>query len=139
MRLLACLLLIVAPLAVGAQDKLQILPPDKQPRKMLNGFLQAEAHKHFDARRKLVAALKTPEDIHKRQVELKAKFLEAIGPFPEKTPLNATVTGTLKGVGFRVEKVIYESRPKHHVTANLYIPDGKAPFPGVLVPCGHSD
>ena len=40
--------------------------------------------------------------------------------------------------GYRVEKVIYESRPDHHVTANLYLPEGKPPFPGVLVPCGHS-
>ena len=45
----------------------------------------------------------------------------------------------MKGDGFRVEKVIYESRPDHHVTGALYIPDGKGPFPGVLVPCGHSD
>ena len=56
----------------------------------------------------------------------------------KKTPLNAKVVGTLKADGFRVENVIYESRPDHQVTANLYIPDGKGPFPGVLVPCGHS-
>jgi len=37
------------------------------------------------------------------------------------------------------EKVIYESRPDHHVTANFYLPEGKGPFPGVLMPCGHSD
>src|SRR5207302_10710211 len=52
--------------------------------------------------------------------------------------LNAKVVGALKGDGFRVENVIYESRPNHHVTANFYLPDGKGPFPGVLVPCGHS-
>ena len=34
--------------------------------------------------------------------------------------------------------MIYESRPDHHVTANLYLPDGKGPFPGVLMPIGHS-
>src|SRR5262249_30320615 len=33
---------------------------------------------------------------------------------------------------------IYESRPNHHVTANLYLPQGKGPFPGVLMPIGHS-
>src|SRR5262249_6856443 len=111
---------------------------EKDARKMLDTFLKAEAQKHFDARNKLVRSLKTPEEIRKRQDELKAKFLEAIGPFPEKTPLNAKVVGTLKGAGFRVEKVVYESRPNHHVTANFYVPDGKGPFPGVLLPCGHS-
>ena len=131
------LLLLAAPL--HAQDKLQILTPDQEPRTMLRRFLHGELSKHFEARKKLVASLDSPEKITKRQIELKAKFIAAIGGFPkEKSPLNAKVVGSLKGEGFRVENVIYESRPNHHVTANLYIPDGKGPFPGVLVPCGHS-
>ena len=138
MRSLACLLLLLTPLTALAQDKLQILPAAQQPRKMLYRFLQAEAQKHFDARKKLIASLNTPEQLQRRQKELHAKFLEAIGPLPQKTPLNAKVVGTFKGAGFRVENVIYESRPNHQVTANLYLPDGKGPFPGVLLPCGHS-
>lgn len=121
------------------QDDLTVFKPDEQPRKMLYTWLQAECGREFDARRKAVAALKTPEDVTKRQEMLRAKFVEAIGGYPEKTPLNAKVAGTVKGDGFRVEKVIYESRPDHHVTGLFYIPDGKGPFPGVLVPCGHSD
>ena len=27
--------------------------------------------------------------------------------------------------GYRIEKVHYESRPNHHVTGNLYLPDRK--------------
>jgi dienelactone hydrolase/pimeloyl-ACP methyl ester carboxylesterase len=139
MRLLACLLLLLTPIYALAQDKVQILPAAQEPRKMLYRFLQADAQKHFDARKKAVAALNTPDELRQRQTELRAKFLQAIGPLPAKTPLGAKVVGTLKGAGFRVEKVIYESRPDHHVTANLYVPDGKGPFPGVLLPCGHSD
>ena len=70
---------------------------------------------------------------------LRAFFLRSLGDLPERTPLNPRVVGTLPRDGYRVEKVIFESRPGHHVTANLYLPDGKPPFPGVLVPCGHSD
>jgi cephalosporin-C deacetylase-like acetyl esterase len=106
---------------------------------MLYAYLQAEAKKHFDARRQVVANLQTPEEIHQRQQFLRTKFLEALGGFPEKTPLRAKVVGTLRGDGFRVEKVIYESRPDHHVTANLYLPNSTVPVPGVLLPCGHSD
>jgi cephalosporin-C deacetylase-like acetyl esterase len=135
----ACLLLFLTPLSAIAQEKLQIIPADREPRKLLYSFMHAEAQKHFDARKKIVAELKTPQEIKARQDDLRAKFLHAIGSFPEKTPLGAKVVGTLKGAGFRVEKVIYESRPNHHVTANLYLPDGKGPFPGVLLPCGHSD
>jgi dienelactone hydrolase/pimeloyl-ACP methyl ester carboxylesterase len=129
---------LVGATSLLAQDRTPILPADQEPRKMLHNFLLGEAQKHFDARRKRVASLQTPEQIQSRQKELKAKFLAALGGFPSKTPLNPKITGTLKGDGFRVEKVIYESRPNHHVTANFYLPDGKGPFPGVLVPCGHS-
>jgi cephalosporin-C deacetylase-like acetyl esterase len=140
MRWFVVVLLALIPLHARGQEKLgRILPPEAHADRILYTFLQGEAQKHFDTRKKTVADLRTPEQIKARQVKLRACFLEAIGPFPEKTPLNAKVVGTLKCVGFRVEKVIYESRPTHHVTANLYIPEGKGPFPGVLMPCGHSD
>jgi cephalosporin-C deacetylase-like acetyl esterase len=43
--------------------------------------------------------------------------------------------------GYRVEKVIFESQPKHYVTALLFLPDTKRfppPVPGVIIPCGHA-
>jgi dienelactone hydrolase len=132
-------MILAALLLALAQDDLTVFKPDDQPRKMLYSWMQGECGKEFDARRKAVAALKTPEDVKKRQDLLRAKFVEAIGGYPEKTPLNARTVGTVNGDGFRIEKVIYESRPDHHVTALLYLPEGKGPFPGVLVPCGHSD
>jgi dienelactone hydrolase/pimeloyl-ACP methyl ester carboxylesterase len=113
--------------------------PDTEPTpKMLYSYLLGQAQKHFDARRQVVAALKTPEDVRKRQQELKARFIEALGGFPKRTPLKARVVGKIPCEGYTVERVIYESRPEHHVTANFYLPQGKGPFPGVLVPCGHS-
>lgn len=122
-------------------DDLTVLKPDPDttpPRKLLHTYLLAECQKHFNTRKAEVEKLKTPAEIADRQTALRAKFIEALGGFPEKTPLNARVVGQLKRDGYRVEKVIYESRPEHHVTANLYIPDGKGPFPGVLMPLGHS-
>jgi cephalosporin-C deacetylase-like acetyl esterase len=136
MRRLAVLLFLATAASTIAQDKAKNPLPD--PQRELYDHLVRRAQEHFDARRKEVASLKTPEEIQKRQQTLKAKFIESIGGFPEKTPLNAKVTGTLQADGFRVEKVIYESRPNHHVTANLYLPDAKGPVPGVLLPCGHS-
>ncbi len=129
----------IAPAA--DEDSLKVLPTDPKgvpPRKMLSEYLLGQCKIQFDARRQLVAKLTTPDDVKKRQEELKAKFIQAIGGFPERTPLNAKVVGTEKRDGYSVERVIYESRPSHHVTANLYLPDGKGPFPGVIVPCGHS-
>lgn len=77
-------------------------------------------------------------DLRRWQEERRAFFLRQIGEFPDRTPLNARVVGQLKGDGYRVEKVIFESRPQHHVTASLYFPDSKGPFPAILIPCGHS-
>src|SRR5262245_8660371 len=125
---------------VRASDDLTVIAKaaKSQPSAMLRTYLLAECQKHFDARRAAVAKLKTPADVRARQKALRDKLLEALGGFPERTPLNARVTGTLKGDGYTVEKVIYESRPGHHVTANFYLPKGKGPFPGVLMPIGHS-
>jgi len=109
------------------------------PGEMLRLSLLEEARAAFDQRRKAIAAIKTPADIIRRQKELRAFFVRSLGDLPERTPLNARVAGTLKREGYRVEKVLFESRPNHHVTANFYVPDGKPPFPGVLLPCGHSD
>jgi dienelactone hydrolase len=116
-----------------------LLAVQAEPRSELYRHLEAECAKAFDARRREVEALKTPADVAKRQERLRAKFIEALGGFPEKTPLQPKTTGILERDGYRVEKVVYESRPDHHVTANFYVPAGKGPFPGVLVPCGHSD
>ena len=57
----------------------------------------------------------------------------------EKTPLNARVSGRIKCKGYTIEKILFESRPNFLITANLYIPDGKGPFPGVIGTCGHSN
>ena len=128
-----------AALAQGKQaGDPAVLRQEDQPKKMLQEYLLAECGKHFEARRKAVAALKTPEDVAKRQAELRARFIEALGGFPEKTPLNGRVVGKAARDGYRIEKVIYESRPDHHVTAILYLPVGPGPFPGAIMPMGHS-
>lgn len=138
-RLLLLLLFVVTP-AAGAAENLAVLDSTDRanPRGMLRTYLLGEAQKHFDARRTVVTSLKAPEEIRKRQQALRARFVEALGGFPERTPLNPRVTGTLRAEGFLIEKVVYESRPGHHVTANFYLPQGKGPFPGVLMPIGHS-
>lgn len=76
-----------------------------------------------------------------RRSVLREKFLAAVGAFPERTPLNAKVVATVPREGYRVEKVLFESRPGFHVTALVFVPDAArfpAPYPAVLVTCGHS-
>ncbi len=129
---------LMLALLLASQERLTVFEPDEQPKKMLETWLLGECGKHFETRRKAVADLKTPDDVRRRQQDLRTRFIAALGGFPEKTPLNARVVAKAERDGYRIEKVIYESRPNHHVTAILYLPEGKGPFPGVIMPMGHS-
>jgi cephalosporin-C deacetylase-like acetyl esterase len=119
-----------------ADDDLTVLTD--QPGKQLERLLMRQFHKQLDQRLEAYNAIKSRADCEKWQRERREFFLRQIDGLPERTPLNAKVVGLLRGDGYRVEKVLFESRPNHHVTANLYLPATKGPYPGVLIPCGHS-
>ena len=104
-------------------------------------------YKHFctaafgqlESRKAEIAKLETKSDWLERQSLVRKKLTDIIGPFPEKTPLNIQVTGTLQQDGYRIEKTIYESVPGYYVTGALYIPDGlKEKAPAIFYACGHS-
>lgn len=68
-------------------------------------------------------------------------YMLGLDPRPEKTPLHATVAGTLRGEGYEIDLLHYQSRPGLYVTANLYRPAKVAAgdkLPAVLYVCGHS-
>jgi dienelactone hydrolase len=100
--------------------------------------LRSEIGASLSARREDFLKIKSRAECEAWARERREFFERQIGGFPERTPLNARVVRRLQGDGYRVENVIFESRPQHHVTANLYLPEGDGPFPGVIVPCGHS-
>jgi len=106
---------------------------------MLRNHFRTLAHEALDRRIERYQSLKSREQISLRQNVLKKRFRESLGGFPKRTPLNARMVGKLPGDGFRAEKIIYESRPGFMVTATLYLPASPAPYPAVLVPCGHTE
>jgi cephalosporin-C deacetylase-like acetyl esterase len=89
-------------------------------------------------RRKALAAVTTRAQAERRIAEIRAKVWELMGGPLEKTPLNPRITGSIPRDGYRIDKLIYESRPKLFVTSNLYVPEGRGPFPAVLSSLGHS-
>ncbi|MCB1231113.1 MAG: acetylxylan esterase [Verrucomicrobiae bacterium] len=106
---------------------------------MMRAYLRKRVHAALDERLERFEALETPEQIAAYQERLKTFFRETIDLDSfERGPLKARVTGKLERDGYSVEKVIFESLPGFSVTANLYLPGGEGPFPGILHPCGHS-
>lgn len=71
----------------------------------------------------------------------RAMWLEMLGlhPLPDRTPLRAAVTGSLKRADYVVEKLHFQSLPGAYVPGNLYRPANTAGrLPAVLYLCGHS-
>ncbi len=83
------------------------------------------------------------DDWRRARSRHKEEFFYMLGlwPLPARTPLKVSVTGSIEGDGFVVDKLHYQSRPGLYVTGNLYrpavIPAGSR-LPAILYVCGHS-
>ena len=97
---------------------------------------------HNLVRKKEIKKIKSLNDLKKRAAKTKKVILEVQGleKLPEKTPLKPVITGSFyKDDLYKVEKIVFESRPNYYVTANMYVPlNILPPFPAVLFVLGHS-
>ncbi len=138
------LLTVAAVLVIFSQavaEDLTVLPKEIDgvvPSKMMHEYLMGLAEAALDRRDAEYEKIKTPEHIDRYQRAMREFYLDQLGGLPQRTPLNAKVVEKRDRDGYRIEKVIYESQPKLFVTAILYLPKTEPPYPGVLVPCGHS-
>ncbi len=126
-------------LAPTMAEQLEVMPAGGE--EVVYETLLQQSRRHYQQRSvEVKAALASPAAAALRQRQLLRDFRRIIGELPrQKNALNARTAGVIECDGYKIEKVVYESRPNHHVTANLYLPTkGKGPFPGVAVACGHS-
>lgn len=73
-----------------------------------------------------------------RRAELLRQLTVALGPNPaHDCPLEPRITNTLRRDGYRIELLIFQSRPGVWVTGSLYVPDNARRAPAVLCPHGH--
>jgi len=142
--LFVCNILFISEAApVSAEMPIEVLKPvdGRQPNQIMESWLLEQAKQSFADWETRYEQLQTPAQIATYQQNLRDQFVSHIGGFPERTPLNARVTGTVQRDGYRVEKVLFESRPGHYVTGLCFVPEPdrfQKPYPGVLVVCGHS-
>ncbi|MHC4061772.1 MAG: alpha/beta hydrolase family protein [Planctomycetota bacterium] len=129
--------------AVASTTSGQVYGPadrDQPGDEMIQKYLARETEKIHSS---FLQGVKSAEDWEKVRPRYKQEYLYMLGlwPMPEKTPLKATVTGTLEGDGYVVDMLHYQSRPRLYVTANLYRPSNPSAsqrLPAVLYVCGHS-
>ena len=124
----------------GAEEKAEEMAPLwRFPRMVHDHYLQrVRRFEKQTLERK--AGLKNKADAEAYVREVRERIQKCFGPFPAtRSPLNARVTKTVERDAYRIENVIFESRPGFFVTANLYLPKGETKRrPGVVGTCGHS-
>jgi cephalosporin-C deacetylase-like acetyl esterase len=120
-----------------------VVPDDTEAAKQLRQMLARDVRSRRDTanRRETRAwrALQTRADWeHYRDPRLQA-LRDSLGQYPPPpTDLHVRVTRTLDGDGYRIENLVFLSRPGVVVTANLYAP-AKPPrsMPGILIVHSH--
>jgi dienelactone hydrolase len=134
--------LLLSLLALGSSPAQEYGPPDRGAPgdEMIQNYLAAEANRIH-----ATFTNDTPSraDWEARRPAYREEYLHMLGlwPLPERTPLQAAVTGTIAGDGYVVDLMHYQSRLRLYVTGNLYRPAKSQPgerLPAVFYVCGHS-
>ena len=113
--------------------------PDTPGNRMLDTYFASETRQQ--AQNGGVKEVEDADDWKNKAPEYRRQLAEMLGldPMPERTALNAVKTGEVKGEGYLVEKLHFQSMPGLYVTANLYLPEKvEKPLPAILYVCGHA-
>jgi cephalosporin-C deacetylase-like acetyl esterase len=126
---------LLAPLVAPAERMASY--GEQYPDMLLNLLAKRinESTTRWDRERAHIA---TPAEIDARNRVVREKMIQMIHGLPERNPLQPETVDWFDRKGYRVENVMFQSRPNFWVTGNLYIPTtGSGPFPGIISPCGH--
>lgn len=113
--------------------------PDSNRNELFHSYLMNQVYQYAQTRKTAVEqALQSNEQIRERQQQLTNNFKQLVGNFPPCGSLNSQLIETIYLPEYRIEKIIFEGIPNHHITANFYLPATDSTlFPTVLVTCGH--
>src|SRR6266851_139882 len=152
-KLLHCLLCALCASVVSSSYlRAQKTEPPSPGDAMIDKYLAQETDK---LSQRVLDGAKTLDEWKSKLPRLRQEYLYMLGlsPLPEKTPLHATITGTLERDGVIIDKLHFQSRPGLYVTGNLYRPKPNTNLSGgrkspeqeqpqkraaILYVCGHS-
>ncbi|WP_158857254.1 alpha/beta hydrolase family protein [Lunatibacter salilacus] len=140
---LVWIFLVAFPLVLQAQEDLNVIQPQwvnfTDGQNALYKHLTKQAFTLLDKREQEIKEITTLEGWKERQAWTEKTLMEVVGPFPEKTPLNPTITRTIQKEGYSLEHVVFESQPSFFVTATLFIPEGSSGKKPAIIYCsGHT-
>lgn len=131
---LAFLFIILSNLAINGQTSLPVVFVEKS-NDIIGSAFELEAASAFNT----MQVPGNKEEWVKFRKELKATLIEKTGTdFYPELDLDYQETGSARVPGMTVKNIYFQTRPGIYATANLYIPDGDGPFPGVVTMMGHS-
>jgi hypothetical protein len=105
-------------------------------------YLADQSYTLLEKRKENLSKNHSLSDWQARQASIRQNLNEIVGPFPDKTPLNAKVLKVVNKEGYKVEQTIFESRPGFYVTSSLFIPNGLkkgTKAPAIIYCSGHSE
>src|SRR4030043_25780 len=118
-------LLYISPAKVTAASSDDSLKPLNRFPRMVQEYFIKSVRRIENRANERRAGLKTKADAEAYVLDVREKIQQSFGPWPEKTPLKPRVTGVVERDAYKIENIIFESRPDFLVTANLYIPKGR--------------
>jgi dienelactone hydrolase len=102
--------------------------------KCIDNYVKARSIAAFDRSDSDRDSIENIIEFEERRAFLKGKFIEMLGGLPETgQPAKFDIIGVEQFDGFKVEKIIFESRPNTFVSANVYIPDGIVGKTGAVI------
>ncbi len=106
----------------------------------LYNHIAGQAFEILEKRANEVSEINSLTGWQKRQKKINETLNEIIGPFPEKTDLNAKITKTIRKEDYTIENIIFESQPDFYVTSSLYIPEAASntKAPAIIYCSGHT-
>ena len=127
---------LAALAAVGCSS-----PIRAQPRfgDMLWDYVREYLRVLDDQRAGRLASAVSKADFATLRARVRSELTRMWGPFPARSPLTPRQLGSVDADDHWIERLVFESRPGFHVTANLYRPRrASGRIPAVIFSCGHA-
>src|SRR6185369_2224435 len=147
-RLLALSVVLICLARLRAADEAvdlskvapEVLSKEQRPEavRMIERDIRRRSDQVNQRNREEWSKIKTREQWEQFRDERIEKLRRSLGEYPTPGKPNVRVTGTVDGDGFKIENVVYESRPGQWVTGNLYVPAKPSKsMPGILLAHAH--